>query len=109
MFQLRKYPSCTVAIAIGCVLSAASSFPLVAQTVTKSGDSLENISTDENLDWSFTSEREPMSVKDDLPPNSAYSISEEDGTDVELEGSEPRWGNRGDVEDYSIDFEVYDY
>lgn len=93
------------AIAIGSLLASIYSLPLNAQSTI-----LEDIETDENLNWTFTSEKEPISVKDDIRELKTYSISdEENGTDLQLTEENPKWGNRGDVDDYSLEVEVYDY
>lgn len=99
------------AIAIGSLFVGLYSLPLNAQdNVSKDGSSLENIEADENLNWTFTSENEPLTVKDDIRELGNYSISDEDnGTDLRLTEEDSRWGNRGDVDDYTFDVEVYDY
>ncbi len=97
------------AIAIGTMLGIYS-LPLNAQTNTSEYDFLNNIETEENLDWSFSSEDESISIKDDLKELGNYSISESElEEDLELTDEDPKWGNRGDVEDLSIEAEVYDY
>ena len=94
-----------LAIAIGSTFATIYSLPLHAQS-----DILKGIETDENLNWTFTSEREPITVKDDIRELEQYSVSESDPeVDLELTEESPKWGNRGDVEDYSVEVEVYDY
>ncbi|MGK7951256.1 MAG: hypothetical protein AB4368_21350 [Xenococcaceae cyanobacterium] len=86
------------------------SLPLNAQTNTSEYEVLNNIETEENIDWSFSSEDESISIKDDLKELGDYSISESElEEDLELTEEDPKWGNRGDVEDLSIEAEVYDY
>ena len=99
------------AIALSSLLAGIYSLPLNAQgNISKDGSSLENIEVDENLNWGFTSEDESVSVQDDLRELETYSISDEDdGTDLRLSEEDSRWGNRGDVDDYTFDVEVYDY
>jgi hypothetical protein len=99
------------AIALSSLLAGIYSLPLNAQgNITKDGSSLENIEADENLNWGFTSEDESISVQDDLRELETYSISDEDdGTNLRLTEENSRWGNRGDVDDYTFDVEVYDY
>ncbi len=97
------------AIAIGTMLGIYS-LPLNAQANTSEYDFLNNIETEENIDWSFSSEDESISIKDDLKELGDYSISESElEEDLELTDEDPKWGNRGDVEDLSIEAEVYDY
>lgn len=93
------------AIAIGTLL-AGIYMPLNAQDTVLG----EDIEADENLNWSFTSENEPITVKDDIRELETYSISDDDeDLDLELEEEDRRWGNRGDVDDYTFEVEVYDY
>lgn len=97
------------AIAIGTMFGIYS-LPLNSQTNTSEYDFLNNIETEENLEWSFSSEDESISIKDDIKELGDYSISESELEEViELSDEDPKWGNRGDVEDLSIEAEVYDY
>lgn len=101
-----------LAIFIGTTLASIYSFPLNAQTntVADSSSILEGIEAEENLNWGFTSENESISVKDDIKELENYSISESSSEeDVKLIEDTPKWGNRGDIEDYSFEVEVYDY
>lgn len=99
------------AIAVSSLLAGIYSLPLNAQSnITKDGSSLENIEADENLNWTFTSEDESVSVQDDIRELRIYSISDEnDDTDLQLSEDDSKWGNRGDVDDYTFEVEVYDY
>ena len=98
------------AIAIGTLFVGVYSLPLNAQsTVSQNSSALENIETEENKKWGFTSEDESISVQDDLKELRTYSISDDEDLDVYLEEEDRRWGNRGDVEDYTFEVEVYDY
>lgn len=95
------------AIAFGTLLAGIYSLPLNAQD-TVLGDDIE---ADKNLNWSFTSEDESITIKDDIKELRTYSISDDEDLDVDLELDEEdrRWGNRGDVDDYTFEVEVYDY
>ncbi|MDJ0636923.1 MAG: hypothetical protein QNJ34_27340 [Xenococcaceae cyanobacterium MO_188.B29] len=95
------------AIALGAILSTYS-LPLNAQTNTSEYDFLKDNTTEANIDWNFSSEEESISIKDDLKELGEYSISEPD-SDTEIVEEEQKWGNRGDVEDFSIETEVYDH
>ena len=111
MLSIYQKIICFCAITSSSVLASTYSLPLHAQTSTVDGSSiLEGVETGEDLDWSFTSEDEPISVKDDIKELEDYSLSGSDSeTDLELIEEERKWGNRGDVEDYSVEVEVYDY
>ena len=95
------------AIALGTILHIYS-LPLNAQTSTSEYDFLKDSKTEANSDWNFSSEEESISIEDDLEELGEYSISEPD-SDTEIIEEEPKWGNRGDVEDFSIETEVYDH
>ncbi|MEL7407239.1 MAG: hypothetical protein AAFN00_09775 [Cyanobacteria bacterium J06558_2] len=69
---------------------------------------LQNIEAEE-LDWSFSSENESLSVEDDIRELKDYSISNEAEIDVQLIEEERKWGNQGDVQDYSLEAEFYNY
>lgn len=99
------------AIAISSLFVGLYSLPLNAQSsVSQNSSTLENVETKENLNWNFTSEDESISVKDDIRELETYSLSDENGdTDLRLEEEDSRWGNRGDVDDYTFEVEVYDY
>lgn len=101
-----------LAIFIGTTLASIYSLPLNAQTntVADSGGILEDVEAGENLNWGFTSENESISVKDDIQELENYRISESSSEeDIELIEDTRKWGNRGDIEDYSVEVEVYDY
>lgn len=101
------------AIAIGTMLAGIYSIPLNAQTpVTKNSSTLENIMLEDDFDWSFTSEDESITVKDDIKEleEEEYSITEENtDQDLGLVEEDKKWGNTGDVESKSFEVEVYDY
>ena len=97
-----------IAIASCVILGDSYSLSSNAQNVTLESDSLTNIDTQTNQNWYFDSENESISVKDEIQKLEDYSISESE-TDIELNEEEPKWGNRGDVEDTSVEIEVYDY
>lgn len=91
------------------VIASLYSLPINAQTTIANADLLQDIEAGEDVNWSFSSEEESISIKDDLEELREYNLSEEeDSTDVELT-EEKSWGNRGDVEDRSVEVEVYDY
>lgn len=93
------------AIATATLLAGMYNLPSNAQDTV-----LGDIEADENLNWTFTSENEPISVKDDIRELQTYSISDDDeDLGLELEEDDPKWGNRGDVDDYTFEVEVYDY
>ena len=70
----------------------------------------EDIEAEENLNWTFTSENEPITVEDDIRELKTYSLSDEDeDIELQLEEEDRKWGNRGDIEDYTFEVEVYDY
>lgn len=101
-----------IAIAIGTTVASTYSLPLNAQNNRLKNTNLnENITSTEELNWSFSSENESILIQDDLRELKQYSISDEDNadTDFKLTENSPKWGNRGDVEDYSFEVEVYDY
>ncbi len=95
------------AIALTSLLTGIYTLPLNAQITTLKDNSLEGIEA-QTFDWNFISE-ESMSIKDNIQELGEYRISESDAEiDLELV-EEKKWGNRGDVEDYSIEVEIYDY
>jgi hypothetical protein len=67
-------------------------------------DLLEGIEPESNFSWN-SSVNYPTFSKE--KSNNAYTI---DGTEIRLaEEERPVWGNRGYVEDYSVEVEVYEY
>ena len=100
-----------LAIVIGTTLASVYSLPINAQiNRLNNSNILENIETRDTSDWNFTGENEPATVDDDLKRLNDYDASTSDSaSDVQLTEERPKWGNRGDVEDYSIEVEVYDY
>ena len=97
-----------IAVIIGSIITGVYSLPLNAQTKLESSF-LEDIETGENLEWTFSSEDESSSLNDEIQQLGEYNISESDPADVELTEENRKWGNGGDVEDYSVEVEVYDY
>lgn len=101
------------AIAIGTIFAGIYSIPLNAQTTpTDNSSNLENIMLEDDFDWSFSSEDEAITVKDDIKEleDGEYSISEENpDRDLGLVEEDKKWGNTGDVESKSFEIEVYDY
>ena len=99
----------SLVIAFGSTLTTLYCLPLNAQTRTTQSNP-ENWELRENSNWTFSSENESISVQDDLEELEEYSISEPNTeTNLEISEENRRWGNRGDVENYSIEVEVYDY
>ena len=108
---------------MGLSLAIISNKPLKAQTpvpdnstmrlenlsASKQENFLEDIEFQEEVNWSFSSETESLSVRDEITELQEYSASDSEELDVDLEAEDNRWGNRGDVEDYSVEVEVYDY
>ena len=109
MFNISLKVIGLLAIAVGTLLTITYGLPLNAQTrITKSNP--ENWELREKTDWTFSSENESISIQDDLEELEEYSIAEPNTeTDLEISEENRRWGNRGDVENYSIEVEVYDY
>ena len=98
-----------LAIAFGATLTTLYCLPLNAQTRTTQSNP-KNWELKEKTDWTFSSENESISIQDDLEELEEPSISEPNTeTDLEISEENRKWGNRGDVEDYSIEVEVYDY
>ena len=111
MFNNHKIGKYYSAIALSLIFLSFSNISLNAQENTSEYPFLEDIEAGTDLDWSFSSEDESASVRDDIKQLEEYSISESDEleSDFQLIEEEPKWGNRGDVEDYSIEAEIYDY
>ncbi len=109
MFNISLKVIGSLAITVGTLLTITYDLPLNAQTRTTQSNT-ENWELREKTDWTFSSENESISIQDDLEELEEYSIYEPN-TETNLEISEEniRWGNRGDVENYSIEIEVYDY
>ncbi|GAB4523174.1 MAG: hypothetical protein Tsb0014_00470 [Pleurocapsa sp.] len=97
-------------IILGFIFVTIYSLPLNAQTNTTQYEFLQNIEAGKDMNWGFSSEDETASLKDEIKKLGDYDLSASDtDLDVELLETEPKWGNRGDVEDHSIEAEVYDY
>ena len=109
MFNISLKVISSLAIAFGTVFAITYDIPLNAETRTTQSNT-ENWELREKTDWSFSSENESISIQDDLEELEEYSISEPNTeTNLEISEENRRWGNRGDVENYSIEVEVYDY
>lgn len=107
---LAKTQSLFQAIALGFILAGIPSLPIDAQTITADAQKLEDIEAEEDVNWSFPSEEESISVKDEIEELGEYNLSESDSaTDIESTEENREWGNRGDVENNSLEVEVYDY
>jgi hypothetical protein len=97
-------------IILGFIFVTIYSLPLNAQTNTTQYKFLQNIEVGKDMNWDFKSEDETASLKDKIKKLGDYNLSPSDSDlDVELLETEPKWGNRGDVEDRSIKAEVYHY
>lgn len=102
-----KLKLCAIALSLTFISLNVNS--LNAQDKTSGYRFLQDIETGTNVDWSFSSEDEPLSVKDDIKELEDYSLSDSDAeADMQLIEEDRRWGNRGDVEDYSIEAEFYE-
>ena len=109
MFNISLKVISSLVIAFGTVFAITYDIPLNTETRTTQSNT-ENWELREKTDWSFSSENESISIQDDLEELEEYSISEPNTeTDLEISEENRRWGNRGDVENYSIEVEVYDY
>lgn len=96
-------------IACAWAIVAGFSLSVVAQADPNASFEFDKIEVGEETGWEFKSENEPISVQDDLKDIQEYSLSDSEDNDVQLLREERRWGNRGDVRDYSIETEVYGY
>ena len=97
-------------IILGFILISISSLPLNVQAQTKEYQFLEDIEAGKNVNWSFSSEDETVSLKDEIEALGDYSISNSDvKLDLELSEEDRKWGNRGDAKDYYLEAEVYNY
>jgi xanthine dehydrogenase molybdopterin-binding subunit B len=108
----------TFAIALGGLSLLVYSLPISAQTNTNEVNitqtNTDKINTEDwnissNTEWNFSSEDESVSVKDRLKQFGEYNSSQPDSRDVELLQENQRWGNQGDVEDYSLETDIYNY
>ena len=96
------------ALAIGLI--ALNSTLSNAQTSSSESFKFERIEVGEETNWGFSSEDETTSVRDDIKELKDYSISDsDDSADVRITDEAPRWNNRGELEDFSIDADVYEY
>lgn len=105
--RLGKYSG---AIAIFFTFLSLNSSILNAQENPSEYRFLQDIEAGTNTSWNFTSEDESRSVRDEIKELGDYSLSDSDAeVDVRLVEEERRWGNWGNVEDYSIQTEFYEY
>ncbi|MEL7418594.1 MAG: hypothetical protein AAGK10_08460 [Cyanobacteria bacterium J06555_3] len=97
------------AIAFGLMFTNAVA--VNAQTKTSDSFEFEQLQTGEDVNWSFSSEAETISIQDNLQQLTELSISDSNDSDVRLvdENDSRVWGNRGDKEAYSFEAEVYNY
>ena len=104
-----KYLTFTVGLAMAIVLI----FPANAETERSQYSSLTNIDTIEvgnDGRWQFSSEAKSISIKDEIAELDDYSIVEaERKLEPKTVVNQARWGNRGDVADFSLDTNVYEY
>ena len=94
------------AIAIGLIAFSSISN---AQTSSSESFEFERIEVGEEINWDFSSEDETTSIKDDIKELKDYSISDTEDSDVRITDEEPRFDNRGELQDFSIDADVYEY
>ena len=93
------------AIALGLIALTSS---VNAQT-NNSDFKFEPIEVGEETNWSFSSEDETTSIKDDIKELKDYSISDTEDSDIRITDEEPRFDNRGELEDFSIDADLFEY
>ncbi|MEM6611961.1 MAG: hypothetical protein AAF652_06850 [Cyanobacteria bacterium P01_C01_bin.72] len=98
------------AIALGFI-ALSSAFVVNAQIRSSDSFNFEQLQTGENLNWSFSSEDETISIQDNLLELEEISISEPEDFNIRLvdENDYKPWGNTGDKEAYSFEAEVYEY
>lgn len=97
-----------LAIAFGTLITTSYSLPLLAQANTTEAN-IEDWKIHSNSEWNFSSDDESISIKDQLNQLGEYNFSQPDLEDVQLLQEDHKWGNRGDVEDYSLETDVYNY
>ena len=93
------------AIALGLIALTSS---VNAQT-NNSDFKFEPIEVGEETNWSFSSEDETPSIKDDMKELEDYSISDTEDSDIRITDEAPRRSNRGELEDFSIDADLFEY
>ena len=97
------------AIALGALITIIYSLPLMAQTNTTEAN-IEDWQINSDTKWNFSSDDESASIKDELNQLREYNSSQPNmERDVELLQENHKWGNQGDVEDYSLETDVYNY
>ncbi len=98
------------AIALGIIAASFISLPLKAQTNTSEADLFEDIQAGENINWSYSSEDETISIQNSLEELGEYNVSDSaEDVGVQLREEERRWGNRGDAKNYYLEAEIYNY
>ena len=95
------------AIALGLI--AFTSLSINAQTNGSESFEFERIEVGEETNWGFSSEDEKPSLRDDIKELKDYSISDTDDSDIRITDEEPRFNNRGELQDFSIDADLYEY
>ncbi len=98
----------TFAIALGSLSILVYSLPISAQT-NNDEVNIEDWNISSDTEWDFSSEDESVSVKDQLKQLGEYNSSQPDPRDIKLLQENHRWGNQGDVEDYSLETDIYNY
>ena len=99
------------AIAIGILVTTFYSLPILAQSNSKKAN-IEDWQINSDTEWNFSSEDESASVKDELDrlrEYKEYNSQPKLEADVELLQENHKWGNQGDVEDYSLEADIYNY
>ena len=89
-------------------LIAFTSFSANAQTNTSESFKFESIELGET-NWKFSSENETTSIQDNLKELNEYSISDSEDVDIRITDEAPRFNNRGELEDFSVDADVFEY
>ncbi|MGF1588162.1 MAG: hypothetical protein ACFCU7_02780 [Pleurocapsa sp.] len=101
------------ALALGIIAANFFSLPLKAQTAqtnTSEADLFKDIKAGENINWSYSSEDETISIQDSLEELGEYNVSDSaEDAGVQLREEDRRWGNRGDAKDYYFEAEIYNY
>ena len=95
-------------LASGVALGLLATSTVSNAQANSSGFEFDRLEAEES-NWDFAGEDESISVKDDLQELDEYKISDVEEFDVRLIEEDRRWGNRGDVEDYKLKTDVYDY
>ena len=109
ILHILHNPTRLLAIASGTLLLSVNGISVNAQTnVTAS--TVESWDIQQNINWQFSSEKESLSVEDQLNQLDEYDISDSTNEiDLELVEENRRFDNQADGRDYSIETPVYDY